>query len=632
MKEFLGKPVGKIVTGVVAAVIVIAIIVGIATSTNKGDKTIKLNEPAVELSVNSTSQLSAKTADNTPIIWESSDENIATVDSDGVITAKSNGEVEIYAKADGYEQAVCKVTVTYNGEEGTTAVSQSSTSNTQNVTTAPSSKKKGEAATTKAASSTQSTTTAAASNPKAATKVPAKTFTASAGSVTFKDDGSAAKNAGQKASAKITFAPNGKASINGKFDMPMMGFMLHFSYDMVKSSILWKIDNGKLSLDVNGAQMDSYAAHPKTGEVQHNPPQDLTLKVSKQGSNTIVEFGYINSKNGERVPMGRFVLTSKDIEKIQSDTKERKVKKPTSTKTKTTPKTTKPVKKNVIKTNFKKKTLTVGKTKQIKVKGSYIKSKKFKSSNKKVAKVSSKGKVTAKKKGKATITVTVKYKETKNAKKYSTKKIKVKITVNAKKTTPEKTPTKGPDTKQEGSQAGVWPITRTLKTEAEIMDNSMNFFKAVASQELTIKEDGTIVTEGTFAFDLGTPLLGQPRFIVTAYSGLKNTYANEGISGKLSVVNGKLALTIDKAEKGLYMSVDDAKDKAKKQGAVESGIFYAPAEFTKSTIVTDAKGTTTITIIANITDKKCPIAGEPFEVAKYTLDKACTDQIIEKLK
>ena len=43
--------------------------------------------------------------------------------------------------------------------------------------------------------------------------------------------------------------------------------------------------------------------------------------------------------------------------------------------------------------------LKVGKSKTIKVKGSYIKSKKYKTSNKKIATVSKKGKVTAKKQG-----------------------------------------------------------------------------------------------------------------------------------------------------------------------------------------------------------------------------------------
>ena len=59
-----------------------------------------------------------------------------------------------------------------------------------------------------------------------------------------------------------------------------------------------------------------------------------------------------------------------------------------------------------IKLNKKKVTLTVGKTVQLKVKGTKAKVK-WSSSNKKVATVSKKGKVKAKKVGKATITAKI---------------------------------------------------------------------------------------------------------------------------------------------------------------------------------------------------------------------------------
>ena len=97
--------------------------------------------------------------------------------------------------------------------------------------------------------------------------------------------------------------------------------------------------------------------------------------------------------------------------------------------------------------------LTVGQSKKIKVKGSYIKSKKYKTSNKKIVTVTKKGKVTAKKQGNCKITVTVKYKKSKKAKKYTTKKYKCSVSVSIKgkksdktKTTvkPTDTPTKTP--------------------------------------------------------------------------------------------------------------------------------------------------------------------------------------------
>lgn len=73
--------------------------------------------------------------------------------------------------------------------------------------------------------------------------------------------------------------------------------------------------------------------------------------------------------------------------------------------------------------------LVVGQSKTIKVKGSYIKSKKYKTSNKKIATVTKKGKVTAKKVGKCKITVTLKYKK---SKKYTTKKYTCNVTVKKK--------------------------------------------------------------------------------------------------------------------------------------------------------------------------------------------------------
>lgn len=78
-------------------------------------------------------------------------------------------------------------------------------------------------------------------------------------------------------------------------------------------------------------------------------------------------------------------------------------------------------------------TITVGKKKTIKVKGSNIKSKSFKSTNKKVATVSKKGVVTAKKAGSCKIKITVKYRKSKKSKKILKKVLTTKVTVKKKK-------------------------------------------------------------------------------------------------------------------------------------------------------------------------------------------------------
>lgn len=74
-------------------------------------------------------------------------------------------------------------------------------------------------------------------------------------------------------------------------------------------------------------------------------------------------------------------------------------------------------------------TILVGKRKAIKVKGSNIQSKTFKSTNSKVVSVSKKGVVTAKKAGSCKVKITVKYLKNKTAKKASTKILTTKITV-----------------------------------------------------------------------------------------------------------------------------------------------------------------------------------------------------------
>ena len=73
--------------------------------------------------------------------------------------------------------------------------------------------------------------------------------------------------------------------------------------------------------------------------------------------------------------------------------------------------------------------LNVGQSQIIKVKGSNIQSKKYKTTNKKIATVSSKGRVQAKNAGKCKIIVTIKYKETKKTKKYIIRKFFCRVTV-----------------------------------------------------------------------------------------------------------------------------------------------------------------------------------------------------------
>ena len=51
------------------------------------------------------------TADGDNLTWSSSDEKIATVDSDGLVTARALGETEITVKT-GEQSASCKVSVT----------------------------------------------------------------------------------------------------------------------------------------------------------------------------------------------------------------------------------------------------------------------------------------------------------------------------------------------------------------------------------------------------------------------------------------------------------------------------------------------------------------------------------------
>jgi hypothetical protein len=85
------------------------------TSTTVAVTSISLDKATLELQVGKTSQLTATVApDNATdktITWSSDQEAIATVDANGLVTAKADGTATITAKA-GDKSATCKVTVT----------------------------------------------------------------------------------------------------------------------------------------------------------------------------------------------------------------------------------------------------------------------------------------------------------------------------------------------------------------------------------------------------------------------------------------------------------------------------------------------------------------------------------------
>ena len=109
-------------------------------------------------------------------------------------------------------------------------------------------------------------------------------------------------------------------------------------------------------------------------------------------------------------------------------------------------------------------TVTEGKKKTIRVKGSFIKSKSFKSTDKKVAVVNKKGVITALSKGKCKIKVTVKYHKSKKAEKVLKKEFVTKITVKAKK---KPKVTKKPEiTKNPSAQVTEMPEVEITKKPA----------------------------------------------------------------------------------------------------------------------------------------------------------------------
>lgn len=139
-------------------------------------------------------------------------------------------------------------------------------------------------------------------------------------------------------------------------------------------------------------------------------------------------------------------------------------------------------------------TIMAGKKKTIKVKGTFIKSKAFKSSKTKIATVSKKGVVTAKKAGNCKITVTVKYRKKKNAKKLFSKKLTCKVTVKSAPVTPtpaaEQTAAPTPDSTPTVTPSATPAVTaapadRTVATQEELEAA----LKETATRSLTLKTD-----------------------------------------------------------------------------------------------------------------------------------------------
>ena len=129
-------------------------------------------------------------------------------------------------------------------------------------------------------------------------------------------------------------------------------------------------------------------------------------------------------------------------------------------------------------------TITAGKKKTIKVKGTYIKSKTFKSSKTKIATVNKKGVVTAKKAGNCIVTVTVKYRKAKKAKKLSTKKLICKVAVKKKNVNPA--PIASPSTEPGTEPTAAPPANQTART-VETQQDLENALKETGLRSLTLQ-------------------------------------------------------------------------------------------------------------------------------------------------
>ena len=72
--------------------------------------TIRISNSSVTIQTGATYQLSATTSEEAAVTWSSSDESVATVNQNGLVTAIKEGSATIYARSNG-KSASCEVTV-----------------------------------------------------------------------------------------------------------------------------------------------------------------------------------------------------------------------------------------------------------------------------------------------------------------------------------------------------------------------------------------------------------------------------------------------------------------------------------------------------------------------------------------
>ena len=86
---------------------------------------VAIDQAEVELLVGTTTTLTAEASGGQTITWSSSDENVATVDANGVVTAIASGDATITATAsNGKLKATCLVTVVAEGQGVSSATSE----------------------------------------------------------------------------------------------------------------------------------------------------------------------------------------------------------------------------------------------------------------------------------------------------------------------------------------------------------------------------------------------------------------------------------------------------------------------------------------------------------------------------
>ncbi len=100
---------------IIVFIVSLIMILGFATIVNAADDGFRISESTANVVLNGTKSLFCE---NKPtgetVTWSSSDSNIASVDSDGKVTAKAIGKASITATA-GTSSAICEINVVYNG-------------------------------------------------------------------------------------------------------------------------------------------------------------------------------------------------------------------------------------------------------------------------------------------------------------------------------------------------------------------------------------------------------------------------------------------------------------------------------------------------------------------------------------